>query len=237
MAALDSPRGGNNYFESFLVTAIGDLPEVDVQSATGVTTAILANQKGGVVEIPVGASDDDDVAAISTNLNWQVEPGGLWGEARLKVDTSIADMKYFIGFGDSIASSDETSFSATTDTVTIDTMTDGIGFLWDGDATTLNHWCVAGKADAVTVGQVLTGNKHDFALNTYKTFRVWIAQDGLSAEWSIDGELVHHVESTTTLITPTASLAFGVWNYEQGTAYELEVDYIEAHDAMDSGDN
>lgn len=236
MAALDTPRGGFHYCEDFLVTAIGDLPEIDIQSATGVSTAILANQLGGVVELPVAASDDDDVAAVSTNLNWQVGPGGLIGEVRMKIDTSVGDMKWFVGFGDSIASSDETSFSATTDTVTIDTMTDGIGFLFDNDATTKRIWCVSGTGDAVTVGQVLPA-RHNFAVDTYKTFRVSVSADGLTAEWSIDGEVVHHVEGTTVLVSRTAGLALGVWNYEQGTTYEVEVDYLEAWASRDSGDN
>ena len=50
--ATDTDLGFSTYLEDFLVTVIGDLPEIDIQSATGVSTAILANQRNGVVEIP-----------------------------------------------------------------------------------------------------------------------------------------------------------------------------------------
>ena len=237
-APIDTQFGAkNDYFEDFKVTAIGDLPEVDVQSATGVTTAILADQLGGVVEIPVAATDDDDVAAVSTNLNYQIEAGGLYGEARVKVDTSIADMKFFIGFADNIASADETTFSATTDTVTIDTVSDGIGWLFDNDATTKNFWAVAGAADAVTVG-VSVANRHDFSgVGVWKTFGVYASPDGKAAEWYIDGEKVYSTESASALVTVTDPLCFGVWNYEQGTAYELEVDYLYVRNGRDQADN
>lgn len=237
--ATDTDLGFYRYHQDFDVTAIGDLPEVDVQSATGVTTAILADQRGGVVEVPVGSSNDDDVAAVSSNLNFQVEAGGLTGSVRFKVDTSIADMKFFVGFGDVIASADETSFSATTDTVTIDTMSDAIGFLFDNDATTKRVWVVAGKADAVTLGQALDSNytAAKIALNTYHTFKVSVSSDGLFAEFSIDGKVVYTHTGTTPIITLTAPLAIGFWAYEQGTACEYEVDYLNAVNPRDSGDN
>lgn len=238
---VDTNRGFYEYFEDFLVTAIGDLPEVDVVSATGVTTAILANQVGGVVEVPVGSSNDDDVAAVSTNLNWHAGANGqLIGSVRMKVDTSVADMKWFIGFGDSIASADETSFSATSDTVTIDTMTDGVGFLFDGDATTLTVWAVAGKTDAVTVGEALP-IRFVPALGVYHTFTVKIGRGATMIEWYIDDEEVHRVDrrqgDTTSYISTTAPLALGLWAYEQGTACEYEVDYIWASKARHTGDS
>lgn len=233
---VDTPRGAIEYFEDFLVTATGDLGEVDIQSATGVTTAILANQLGGVIELPVATSNDDDVAAVTTNLNWQVESGGLVGEVRFKFDTSIADPYVFVGFGDSIATADETSFGASADVYDILTMTDGIGFVFDNDATTKRWVCVAGKADVLT-HQTILGSRFNPALNTYYTFRVFVATDGKYAQWSINGEVVKELLSTSTIITPTAALALGVWAYEQGTALEVEVDYLYAKTSRDSGDN
>lgn len=220
-------RGKFKYFEDFTVTAIGDLPEIDIQSATGVTTAILANQHGGLAEIPMGTSDDDDVGAISTNLNYHVAESDIECEIRMRVET-ITDPKYFVGFGDTIASADETSFSATTDTVTIDTMSDGVGFLFDNDATTKVIWCVAGTADAVTVGKALDAS-YNPAADEFKTFRVYIAKGGRAIQWSINGKEVHAVyqnEDQSVLVGATAVLCAGVWNYEQGTAADIEVDYI-----------
>lgn len=225
----DTPQGKLKYFEDFMVTAIGDLPELDVLSATGVTTAVLTNQHGGVVEIPMGTSNDDDAAAISTNLNYHVAESDLECEVRLRVET-ITDPKYFIGFGDSIASADETSFSATTDTVTIDTMTDGAGFLFDNDATTKVIWCVAGATDVVTVGFALPSS-YNPAADAWHTFRVYIAKGGKAIQWSIDGKEVHSVglrQENTQFVGASAVFAAGVWNYEQATAADIEVDYLMA---------
>jgi hypothetical protein len=224
---LDTPRGGYKYFEDFLVTAIGDLPEVDTLAvaATGVT-AIVANARGGVVGVGFDTSNDDDVAAVSTNLNWVVGSNTLIGEVRVR-STVITDQKVFIGFGDSLASADETTFSATTDTITLDTMTDAIGFLYDEDSTTKQFWAVSGTADAVTVGQGL-GTRHNFVASTFKTFRVAISDGGKYVEWSVDGSVVHSVKSATALISTTAPLALGVWGYEQGTATVYGVDYLYA---------
>ena len=236
MAGTDSPMGGPRYFEHFLVTAIGDLPAVDVQSATGVTTAILANQAGGVVEIPVATSNDDDVAAVSTNLNWLADANGtLVGEVRAKWDTSVADMFWFIGFGDSIASADETSFGATGDVYDILTMTDGVGFVFDNDATTPRIVCVAGKTNALTYQGFANGSSAAAAsftpvLGTYYTFRVEVGPGARSITWSINGQQVASTTiaptSSASYVDITAPLALGVWNYEQATANELEVDYL-----------
>ncbi len=224
--AIDAMKGKFKYFEDFLVTAIGDLPEIDVQSATGVTTAILANTHGGAVEIPMGTTDDDDVGAVTTNLNYDVSVSDVECESRLRVET-ITDPKYFVGFCDTIASADETTFSATSDTVTIDTMSNAIGFLFDNDATTKNIWCVAGATDSVTVGQVLSSDFNPSA-DEWVTFRVFVAKGGQSAQWSINGKEVHRVYSTSQVVAATSVFCAGVWNYEQGTAADIEVDSIMA---------
>lgn len=226
--ATDTGNGKWKRFEDFAVTAIGDLPEIDVQSATGVTTAILAAQHGGIVEIPMGTSDDDDCGAVSFGgLNWHVAESDIECEIRMRVET-ITDPKYFVGFGDSIASADESSFSATTDSVTIDTMSAGAGFLFDNDATTKNIWCVAGAADVVTVGKVLDSS-YNPAADEWITFRVYIAKGGRSIQWSINGKEVHSVmrkSDESVLVTANATLVPGVWNYEQGTAADVEVDFL-----------
>ena len=234
-------RGFAEYFEDFLVTAIGDLPEVDVQSATGVTTAILANQSGGVVEVPVATSNDDDVAAVSTNLNWLTNANGyLIGEVRAKWDTSVADMFWFIGFGDSIASADETSFGATADVYDILTMSDGVGFVFDNDATTPAVVAVAGAANALSF-QSAINTRFTPVVGTYYVFRIEVGPGAVAIEWSINGEVMARAAraagNTTAYVTVTAPLALGVWNYEQATANELEVDYLNVRKGRDTGDS
>lgn len=232
-------RGFYEYFEDFLVTVIGDLPEIDIQSATGVSTAIQANQFGGVVEIPTANSNDQDVAAVSTNLNWTTNANGyLIGEARVKWDTSV-DGHWFVGFGDSIASADETVYSVSGDTYAKATMTDAVGFYYNVDATTDRIICIATGSDAITT-QTALSTRFNPIVGTYYVFRVAVGPGALSIEWSIDGEVVARADRapglTTAYVSVTAPLALGVWSYEEGTTNEIELDYLYARKGRMTGD-
>ena len=225
--ATDTLHGIVEYFEDFLVTAIADLPESDNQAVTGETRAVVAGGDDGRLRLAIAATDDDDVGAVTLGaLNYKAGTGDLYMEARIFL-SSIADNKFFVGFGDSIASADETSFSATSDTVTIDTMTDGIGILFDGDATTLTLWCVAGAADAVTKGQALN-TKYNPVAATAITLGVLLSADRKSAVWYVNNEEVYRVNANSSVLVGAVSLVPGVWAYEQGTAFNLDVDYIHA---------
>ena len=222
--ANDTSFGQVRKFEDFLVTAIADLPEIDTQAVTGSTIAVVAGAADGRLRLDIAASDDDDVGALSFGaLNW-TSGLELFMEARFFL-SAITDNKYFVGFGDTIATSDETTFSATTDTVTLDTMSDAIGILFDNDATTKVLWAVAGKTDSVTVGQSLPARLNPVAA-TAVTLGVWLSSDCKAARFYVNGEEVHHVESSSTIVASGVDLVPGVWCYEQGTAFNLDIDYI-----------
>ena len=222
----DSIRSVIEKEEHFLVTAIADLPEIDTAAVTGETRAVVAAGKGGWLRHAIAASNDDEPGATSFGaLNWRSGQGALYMEARICI-SDITDNKFFVGFGDTIASSAETSFSATTDTVTIATMSDAIGILFDNDATTKALWCVAGATDVVTVGQVLSTEFNPVAA-TPLVLGVWLSADRKSARWYVNGREVWHVDGTAVLVA-AANLVPGVWDYEQGTAYNDDIDYIYA---------
>lgn len=224
--ATDTSFGQVRKFEDFLVTAVADLPEIDQIGVTGVATEVVSAAADGRLRLGPAATDDDDVAAVTFgDLNWTAGATDMKMEARFFL-SSVADNKFFVGFGDSIASSDETSFSATTDTVTIDTMSDGIGILFDEDATTDVLWCVAGKTDAVTVDQELDA-KYNPTAATAITLGVFISADRKSARFYVNDEEVYRVDGSTTLVA-AVDLVPGVWAYEQGTAFNLDVDYLYA---------
>ena len=229
--ALDTARGFTEHFEDFDVTAIADLPEIDIQAVTGDTIALVAGGDDGRIRLTAATSNDDDVGAITFGaLNWKAGGGDLYASVRVEL-SSITDNKFFIGFGDSVASADETSFDATADVVDILTMTDGIGLLFDNDATTKQFWAVAGKTDVATVGYGLgTASWSNIAITTMHTFGVWLSQDRRSARWYIDGKEVYALDSPTTLVGAVA-LVPGLWTYEQGTACAYDVDYIHARKA------
>jgi len=224
--ATDTSFGEVRKFEDFLVTAIADLPEIDIATvaATG-TTEVVSGADGGWLGLGVDTSNDDDESSVSFGaLNWTAGNSDMKMEARCIVVTSVADNHFFVGFSDTIASANETTFSATSDTVTIDTISDGIGILWDEDATTKNFWCVAGKADAVTVAQVL-GSEYNPVINTPFTLGCFLSADRKTACFYINGKEVYRIDSSTTLIS-AVDLVPIVVNHEQATAYTLEVDYL-----------
>ena len=220
--AIDTMFGQVRQFEDFLITAIGDKPEIDIQTSS--STAITADADGRL-RITDGGGNDEDVGAVSFNLNWVAGESDLYMEARCFL-SNLTDNKYFVGFADVIATADETTFSATTDTVTIDTISDGIGILWEGDATNLSLWAVAGKTDAVTVGQALPTRLNPVATVAF-TLGCKLSLDRKFAEFYVNGELVHTVNSATTLVAAVA-LAPSVYTYAQGTAFNLDVDYLYA---------
>lgn len=223
--ASDTSFGQVRKFEDFLVTAIADLPEIDINTvaATGVTE-VVAGAEDGRLRLGVDTSNDDDRAAVSFgDANWTAGATDLKMEARFFL-SAITDNKYFVGFGDTIASADETIFSATTDTVTIDTMNDAIGILFDQDATTKVLWCVAGKTDAVTVEKALA-SKYNPAASVAVTLGVWLSADRKAARWYVNEEEVYQVTGTTTLVA-AVDLVPIVCAFEQATAFNMDVDYL-----------
>ena len=221
--AIDTMFGVFRQFEDFAQTAIADSPEVDVQVAAGQTTEVTAGNDGRL-RIAIAATDDEDVGSVTFGtLSYTAGQSSLYMEARV-LSSVITDMKYFIGFSDVIATGDESSFSATTDTVTIDTMSDAIGFVKDGDSTTDAHFAVAGATDSVTVSQVLPSRLNLVAAE-FTTFGVQLSEDRQAAQFFIDGELVHNIEFSSVLVAAVA-LVPGVWCYEQGTSFNFDVDYL-----------
>lgn len=224
--ATDTSFGKVRKFEDFLITAIADLSEMVIATvaATG-TTEVVSGADGGWLGLGVDTTDDDDESAVSFGaVTWIAGNTSMRMEARCLVTTSIADNHYFVGFSDSIASANDTTFSATTDTVTIDDIADGIGFIWDEDATTKNFWCVAGKTDSVTVGKVLS-SVYNPVIDVPFTLGVSLSTDLKSATWSINGKEVYRLDSKTTLIAAVGLVPI-VTNHEQAVAYTLEVDYL-----------
>lgn len=211
-------------FEDFLVTALADLPEIDSQGVTGDTPAVVPGQDGRVRHA-IATSNDDDIGGISFGaLNWTAGLD-LYMEARIFI-SDITDNRFFVGFGDSLVTADETMFDAAADVVTIGTQTDAFGILFDNDATTKNLWCVAAKTDVVTVEKVLNA-KYNPVAATAITLGCLCSADRKTMEFYVNGESVYRIDSATTLIAAVA-LVPCVIGYEQGTAFNLDTDYLYA---------
>lgn len=218
--STDTSFGIVRKFEDFLVTLIGDLPEIEIGGAVTVSTTL----GDGRARFTVENDNVDEVIACSFGaISWIAGNSPMQMEARLFV-SDITDYKFFVGFGGSIASSAETSFSATTDTVTIDTMANAIGILFDMDASTKNFWCVAGKTDSVTVGKVLS-DEYNVVAEKAITLGVSLSTDLKSASWHINGKEVYRLDSASTLVA-AVGLVPGVWCYEQLNDHYVDMDYL-----------
>ena len=224
--ATDTSFGEVRKFEDFLVTIIGDLPEIDIATVSGGTTEISSTKTDGRVEISTSTSDGDDVGAVTFGaLNWLAGNSYLKMEARFELN-NLTDNKYFIGFGDNIASTGggETGFDMASDTVTIGTMEDSIGIGFDQDATTKNLWCLSANNSSITVEKVL-GSKYNPVAGVPTTFGVYLSLDRKSAVFYVDNEEVYRVDSDSVLID-AVDLVPGVWVYEQATVVDLDLDYL-----------
>uniref|UniRef100_A0A6M3IH31 Uncharacterized protein n=1 Tax=viral metagenome TaxID=1070528 RepID=A0A6M3IH31_9ZZZZ len=221
--ATDTSFGEVRKFEDFLVTAVADLPEIDIKALAGGTTEVTAGADG-LLRIAGDGTDDEACGAVSFGvIGWMAGDAYLKMEARIYI-SAITDYKIFVGFGGSIASSAETSFSATSDVVTIDTMANGIGLLWDGDQTTDRLWAVAGATDVVTVNKGLDVIYNPVA-TTFTTLGCYLSLDRKSAVFYVDGTEVYRIDSDTVLVA-AVGLVPGVWVYDQGTATNIDVDYL-----------
>ncbi len=223
--ATDSMFGEVRKFEDFLVTAIADLPEIDIDSGN-TATEVVAGAADGRVRLTQTGTNDDGASGVGFGaLNWTAGDAEMSMEARIII-SDVTDYKLFVGFGDQIVSSAETTFSMTTDTVTIDTQSDAIGIAFDGDATTAVLWAVAGKSDAVTVGKALSA-KYNPVAATPVTLGVHLSQDRKTARWYVNGSEVYQLTSASTLIA-AVDLVPEVYAYDQATACTIDVDYIYA---------
>ena len=225
--ATDTSFGEVRKFEDFLVTVIVDLPEIDIVTVeAGGTTAISASKTDGRVEIRTVADNDSDVGAVTFGaVKWLAGNSYLKMEARFELST-LTDNKYFVGFGDNIASTNggETGFDMALDTVTIGTMEDSIGIGFDQDASTLVLWCLSAENSNIRVEKALD-SKYNPVAGVPTTFGVYLSLDRKSAVFYVDNEEVYRVDSDSVLIR-AVDLVPGVWVYETQTVFDLDLDYL-----------
>lgn len=222
--ATDTSFGEVRKFEDFLVTALVDIPEIDIQSAES-STEIVSGAVDGRVQLAMGTGNSDESAAVAFNLNWTAGDGYLKMEARI-ILSATTDNCYFVGFGDQIPSTEETIIFAPADVVTTGTQSDCIGILFDQDATTKNLWCVAQAGDSITLGKVQSSIYNPTA-STPTTLGVYLSVDRKSAQFYVDGKEIYRIDNSSVLVD-AVDLVPGVWAFEQATAFNLDVDYLYA---------
>jgi len=216
--ATDTGFGKVKYFNDFLGKehdATNDLNEV------GTTATIAVNVQNNGAVILTTHTDDNDSAALSTQLTFNPSFGQCIMEARVTQVTDSEGRGFFIGFTDD-ATTEENPISCATTVVTT-TASNAVGFYFDTDLTTDTIRFGGVKADTDSV-QVDTGVAIAAAA-TWTTFRVTIDPDGV-AVGSINGKEVARVSNAVTANTDLCAKVL-VKNSDAAAA-SMYIDYLYA---------
>jgi len=222
---MDTSFGEVRFFEDFLEVAVADIPNISVLADGAGTTECVAGSADGRISLVSGGASGGEKSAVTTKgLNWTAGNSWLKMETRLIID-DITDYTLFVGFGDAIASGDETPFTISGDTEASGDHADNIGFYRDGDATT-NVWrCMAQNTSSIKANQELSSRFNPVAA-TPTTLSVYLSLDRKSAVWSIDGEEVYRIDANPTALVAAVDLVPGVWQLDESTATTVEMDYL-----------
>lgn len=110
----------------------------------------INSQVNGVVRLTSGDVGDtfaNDGSSLTHELNWKANQNNLFIEGRIKPVSSVANVAFFFGFSDSLATGTlEAPFTLSGTTFTSNA-TDAVGILFDTAATTDTIRCVGVKAD------------------------------------------------------------------------------------------
>lgn len=219
------PSQKSRLFDDFLAAGIDTRWSSTAGSGTGNAAATtVAGALNGEITIKSASNDGTDAANASNltadQLNWKANAGGLFMEARVKLDLVTA-VALFVGFTDTISTTVEMPiFLVTTD---IDsTATDACGILFDTDGTTA-QWCHGGvKADVDTVPAY---NGAAPAADTYVTLRVEVSAAG-AVQGFVNGTAIG--AAVANAVTPTVALTPCLIVNNRGAAQRiLTVDYID----------
>ena len=210
-------------FDDFLGDVIADQwSAAKGTDAQGVVATINAGAIGGTVRVTSGdtAVVAESVSILTHALNWKASNGGLVFEARIIPVTSVADVAYFVGFTDVLATTtleEPISLSGTTFTTNA---SDAVGFVYDTAATT-DVWYGKGvKAD--TDSATLTTTSAPVA-GTAQVLRIEVSSAG-AATFYIDGTKVGVLAdavTATTALTPVVSVMA-----RTTTIKPIDVDYV-----------
>lgn len=190
--------------------------------AQGVVPTITS-AVGGVVRLTSGDVGDtfaNDGSSLTHELNWKANQGNLVFEARVKCVSSVANVAFFIGFSDSLATGTlEAPFTLSGTTFTSNA-TDALGFVFDTAATTDTIRCVGVKADtdatAIDTSVAPTAD-------TYQWFRIEVDSSGNATFYINDTKYgtVANAVTATVALTPI----FTVVTRTTATK-SMDVDYL-----------
>jgi hypothetical protein len=227
--SMDADKGGYSapstyvrHFDDFL----GDTPDARYSGAKGsdaqAVVPTITSANGGWVRSTSGdtATVAESAVVLTHELNWKAGNGGLYLEARIKPVTSVADVAYFVGFTDVLATTTLEIPITLSGTTLTTTATDAVGFVYDTAATN-DFWHLQGvKADTDTA--VLNSSVAP-AADTAAILAIEVSTAG-TATFYINGVKVGaaaNAVTTTVALTPVISVMA-----RATTSKSIDVDYL-----------
>lgn len=226
---LDDFFVGKSYvrlFDDFMGDVISDQwSAAQGTDGQGAIAAVVAGAAGGAVRLTAGDTTvvAESLSSLTHGLNWKANQGGLVFEAKVTPVSSVANVAYFIGLTDVLATTTlEEPATLATATITYNAA-DAVGFLYDTGATTDVFYGVAVKATAGTAFASAVVGALPVA-GTAITFRIELSATG-SASFYADGVLlgtIANAVTATVALTPIVSVMA-----RTTTVKSIDVDYID----------
>ncbi len=192
-------------------------------NAQAVVATIVAGSVNGVVRLTSGntVTVAESLSSLTQGLQWRASDGGLTLEVSFLPVTDVADVSYFVGFTDVLATSTlEEPVTLSGNTFTTNA-TDAVGFVYDTGATT-DVWYGKGVKNGTDSSTVTTESAP--TVSTAQTLKIEIDSDGI-AYFYIDGVGVGSIAdavTTTVALTPIICVMA-----RATTSKSVDIDYID----------
>ncbi len=209
-------------FDDFLGDVIADQWSAAKGSdAQAVIATINAASIGGTVRLTSGDSVvvAESSSSLTHALNWKAANGGLVFETKVTPVSSVANVAYFIGLTDVLATTTlEEPVTLSTTTFTSNA-TDCVGFVFDTAATTDVFYCI-GVANDVDTSSVATSAP---VADTAITLRIELSTAG-GASFYVNGARVATIAAAVTAsvaLTPVIEVMA-----RTTTSKSIDVDHV-----------
>ena len=221
--AYTNPKKYVRLFDDFLGDVIADQWSAAEGNDAQAIIATINADVNGVVRMTTGDTTtvSESAQSLTHALNWKANQGGLYMGCRFKPVTSVADVAYFVGFTDVLATTtleEPITLSGTTLTTNA---TDAVGFVFDTAATN-DTWHCQGVANGTDTA--LTNSTIAPTADTYQDLEIFVDTSG-GATFYINGALVATVAAcvTATVALTPAVVAMA----RTTTSKSVDIDWID----------
>lgn len=218
------PRLRVELMDDFLGDVIADQWSAAAGNDAQSVIAVINAQASGVVRQTTGDTTtvSESCVSLTHGLNWTAANGNLVMEVKFTPVTSVANVQYFIGFTDTLATT-TLEQPATLSTATITYVADdAVGFLFDTNATTDVFYGVGVKAttgisfaNSVVCAAPVADTAMRLRVEIDTAGTAYFYQDGI-----LKGSLANAVTTTVKLTPVVEAMA------RTTTSKTIDVDYI-----------